>query len=77
MFRDIFIHFTFLGFKNVKINVFCEKIILGAFLSNRGALCLQTDPGDLKNPKHLKFDIRQIFTNFKKNEKKNHIFPEF
>ena len=24
--RDSFIHFTFLGFKNVKINVFGEKI---------------------------------------------------
>ena len=37
VFWDSFIHFSFFGFKNVKINVFGEKIFLDAFLSNRSA----------------------------------------
>ena len=35
VFWDSFHSFTFLGFKNVKINIFCAKIFLCAFLSNR------------------------------------------
>ena len=37
VFGIVFIHFTFLESKNVKINLFGGKIFLGAFLSNRSA----------------------------------------
>ena len=37
VFQDSFHSFYIFGIKNVKINVFCEKIFLGAFLSNRSA----------------------------------------
>ena len=33
--RDSFVHFWIQGYKNVKIYVFGEKNILGAFLSNQ------------------------------------------
>ena len=45
----------FLGFKNVKINVFCEKIFLGAFFIKSKCMCLRTGPGDLN--KHQTFEI--------------------
>ena len=33
-FGTVFIHFTFLWFQNVKINVFGGNIVFGAFISN-------------------------------------------
>ena len=66
--RDSFHSITFLGFKNVKINVFYEKNIFGCIL-------LRTGPGDLKNTKHLKFDIWQIFKAFFKKWKEKSHFP--
>ena len=50
VFWDSFHSFTFLGFKNVKINVFCEKIFLGAFLSNRSACVYEQVQVTLKTP---------------------------
>ena len=37
VFRDSFHSFCIFGIQKCIINVFCEKIILGAFLSNRSA----------------------------------------
>ena len=48
MFPDSFHSFYIFGIQKCKINVFGEKIFLGAFLFK-------------KNTKHLKFDLPQIF----------------
>ena len=64
VFRDSFHSFYIFGFKNVKINVFCEKKFFGCIFIKSKCICLRTGPGDLKNNKHLKFDIRQIFYTF-------------
>ena len=65
----VFIHFKFLGFTNVKINVLDKKKI-GCIFIKLKCSCFRTGPGNLKNMKHLKFDIRQIFyTSLKKMKK--------
>ena len=40
-------------------------------------MCLRTGPGDLKNTKHLKSEIRQIFYALLKNGKKFTNFDNF
>ena len=69
VFGKVFIHFTFLGLKKVKINVFDEKNIFWCIFIKLKCRCVQTGPGNLKHTKHLKFDIRQFFYTSVKNEK--------
>ena len=59
VFGIVFNHFTFFGFQNLKTNVFGEKMLC-IFIKLK-CKCLRTGPGDLKNTKHLKFDIGKIF----------------
>ena len=41
--------------------MFLVKNNFGCIFIKLKCMCLQTGPGDLKNTKHLKFDIQQIF----------------
>ena len=70
VFQDSFYLFNIFGYKNLKINVFCEKNIFGCIFIKSNCMCLWTSPGDWKNTKHLKFDIRLIFTHFLKKKEK-------
>ena len=73
VFRYSFHSFYFFGFKNVKIIVYCAKILFWCIFIKVKCRCLQIGPGDLTNTKHFKFDIRQIFY----ASLKNHIFQDF
>ena len=50
VFGIVFIHFTFLGFKNVKNNAFYEKKNIWVHFIKLKCRCVQTGSGDLKTP---------------------------
>ena len=63
VFRDSFHSFYILGIQKCKKQRFWWKNIFGCIFIKLKCMCLRTGPGDLKkHTKHLKFDIRQIFT---------------
>ena len=62
VFWDSFHSFYILGFKNVKINIFGENNIFGAFLSNWSAGVYELVQATYKNTEHLKLIYGRFFT---------------
>ena len=67
VFWDSFHSFYIFGIQKCKYQRFFVKNIFGCIFIKSKCMCLRTGPGDLKNTKHLKFDIRQIFYAFSEN----------